>query len=92
MKILTAYSLPPREETLVTLFDDQTVEISQTSALGEVERVRIDTWDLDELIDLLDMVRRYKPPAAETPPAAPKAVSEIMHAEPAKKKGPPAAD
>ena len=93
MNILTAYRLPPREETLVTLFDNQTVEISQTSALGEdAPPVRIDTWDLDEFIELLDMVRRYKPPAAETPPAAPKAVSEIMHAEPAKKKGPPAAD
>jgi hypothetical protein len=46
---------------------------------------------LDEFIELLDMVRRYKPPAAETPPAAPKDASESRTSDPAKKKGPPAA-
>jgi hypothetical protein len=61
--VLNAWSLPQRDEVLVTLFSDARVEIVQTNAVGEESQpVRIDSWDLPELIELLDLARRYKVP------------------------------
>jgi hypothetical protein len=90
--VLNAWSLPQRDEVLVTLFSDARVEIVQTNAVGEESQpVRIDSWDLPELIELLDLARRYEPPTSETTPTVPKPSLETVSAAPAKKKGPPAA-
>ena len=76
--VLNAWSLPQRDELLVALLSDHSVEIVQTNAAGEESGpVRIDSWDLPELIELLDQARRYQPPAPPKPPlesmsAAPK--------------------
>lgn len=90
--VLNAWIMPPRDELLVTLFSDDSVEIVQTNAVGAESRpVRIDSWDLPELIAILDLARRYKPPSSETTPTVPKPPLETVSAAPAKKKGPPAA-
>ncbi len=91
--VLNAWSLPQRDEILITLFSDARVEIVQTNAVGEESLpVRIDSWDLPELIELLDMARRYKVPAPETTLTVPKPPLEAVSAAPAKKKGPRSAD
>lgn len=97
MKELVSYCIPARDETVVTLYDDHSVEINQWPPSGEesevmTQPVRIATWDLPDLIELLDRVRRYQPPAPETPPAPPKPSLESMRVAPAKKKGPRQAD
>ena len=92
-KLLEAWSLPQRDELLVALLSDHSVEIVQTNAAGERSGpVRIDSWDLPELIELLDMARRYKVPAPETTLTVPKPPFEAVSAAPAKKKGPRSAD
>lgn len=91
--VLKAWMMPQRDEVLVTLFSDARVEIVQTNAVGEESLpVRIDSWDLPELIELLDQARRYKPPAPETTLTVPKPPLEAVSAAPAKKKGPRSAD
>jgi hypothetical protein len=61
MKELISYRIPPRDETVVTLYDENFIEITQTSPLGEdAEPVRIDYEDIATLQDLLDKLRRYK--------------------------------
>ena len=91
--ILNAWMMPQRDEVLITLFADHSVEIVQTNAVGEESRpVRIDSWDLPELIGLLDEARRYKRPASDATTPAPEPPFEAVSAAPANKKGPPAAD
>lgn len=87
MNILNAYIIPARDETLVTLFADRSVEIIQTSAIGkESQPVRIDSWDLPELIEILEKVRRYRPPEPNlSEPAQPSL--ESLSIAPEKKKG-----
>lgn len=88
MTELARYRIPPRDETVVTLYADCSVEITQTSAVGgQSQPVRIDSWDLPELIELLDCVRRYD---EEDEPPLPRPLKSVA-VETAKKKGPPAA-
>lgn len=90
--ILKAWMMPQRDEVLVTLFADHSVEIVQANAVGEESRpVHIDSLDLPELIELLDEARRYKRPAPEATTPAPEPPSEAVTAASIKKKGPPAA-
>lgn len=91
--VVNAWMMPQRDEVLVTLYADQSIEIVQTNAVGEESRpVRIDSWDLPELIELLDEARRYKRPAPDATTPAPEPPLEAVSAAPTKKKGPPAAD
>lgn len=91
--ILNAWIMPPRDELVVTLFADHSVEIVQTNAVGEESQpVRIDSWDLPELIEFLEQARRYIKPTPETAPAVPIPPLKAVSAAPTKKKGPPAAD
>jgi len=97
MKELVSYRIPARDETVVTLYDDCSVEINQWSYPEEesevmTQPVRIATWDLPDLIELLDRVRRYKPPEPTVPVPSPKPPLESMGVAPAKKKGPLTAD
>ena len=87
MKELISYRLPPRGETWVTLYADCRVEITQTSAIGKPSpMVRIDEWDLPELIELLEKVRRYELPEPNlAEPAQPSL--ESLSIAPEKKKG-----
>lgn len=60
---LNCWVMPKRDEFLVTLHQGRTVEITQTSTIEEQSQtVRIDSWDLPELIRLLEQARRYKVP------------------------------
>ena len=64
--LLNAWSLPQRDELLVSLLSDHSVEIVQTNAAGEESGpVRIESWDLPELIELLEQARRYKVPESK---------------------------
>ncbi len=67
MKELLSYRIPARDETVVTLYDENFIEITQTSPLGEdAVPVRVDCEDIATLQDLLDKLRRYKGTEPET--------------------------
>jgi hypothetical protein len=81
MNVLREYELPQRDAVTVTLYQEGVIQIEQPSPLGDVGAfacVQLDTFDLGELINILDSARLAwerrtdaSPQQAAEPPAEP---------------------